>query len=97
MKFEQSLMTSSINTEVTDILAMSQPHFNGSQLNDYDSFLQKLMRFHSPSFDSSLANAISNGNEPIFDLMDVTVQLDTKEQTTEAVLPSREQSAFSME
>ncbi|ENI4488067.1 hypothetical protein ABXZ88_003951 [Vibrio fluvialis] len=97
MKFEQSLMTSGINADVSDILAMSNPHFNSARTVDYDNFLQNLTHFHSPSVDASLAHAITNGNEPIFDLMDVTVQLETKGQTTEIVQPTREHSVPSME
>lgn len=94
MEFEESLMSRQLSRNIDDVLALSNPKFKPSGSLGFDEFVDNVGIFHSPSLDPTLVQAVSNNNEPIYQLMDVTVQLDSNNLETETVIENDQMPAM---
>ncbi|MBF4374348.1 hypothetical protein [Vibrio anguillarum] len=79
MEFEESLISDAIGSNIKDCLAYSSPRAFPHDVMNFDDFLKNLTMHHSPSIDSVLSAAIENRHEPIFNVVDVEVQISTND------------------
>ncbi len=76
MKFEESLLSRSLNTDMRSTLAMSNARRNPDAVMSFDEFLMHANAFQPHGLQPELVSALTNNYAPVYTVGEVAIQLE---------------------